>query len=194
MQEIHGNRVERLSRRLAVRGFGAIGLGTAGLALGWRGRPASAQDDEATPVAGGCLDDPGVGDTVSVVGPEGEEVVQVTVAELRDRFQDYDPRYPPEPGRRFVVVQIDVEVTGPRPFTVVPGAFFLQDSDGFTYPPFGITLPAETTDVLLTQSDLATESQISGILAFQVLRDVALARLFYAPTSGRLLMVADLRQ
>jgi hypothetical protein len=188
MEATNAGRIERLSRRLALRGLGAVGLGAAFA----RHDRAAAQDD-GTPAADGCASDPKVGDPVSVVGPEGDEVVQVTVAELLDRFQDYDPRYPPEPGRRYTVVQIDIEVTGPRPFTVVPSAFFLQDSDGFTYTPYSITLPAETTQVLLTQSDLAPDSRIGGILAFQVLRDVDLARLFYAPASGRLLMVADLR-
>jgi Domain of unknown function (DUF4352) len=180
-----------LSRRLALRGFGAVGVGAAGAALARRG-PAAAQDD-GTPAADGCAADPRVGDAVSVVGPEGSEVVQVTASELLDRFEDYDPRYPPQPGHRFTVIRIEVEVTGPRPFTVVPGAFFLQDADGFTYTPIGITLPAETTQVLLAQSDLASESNIGGLIAFQVVRDVGLARLFYSPASGRLLMVADLR-
>ena len=194
MERSHGGRVERLSRRLALRGFGALGLGTAGAALGWRSRRAGAQGDEdATPAADGCAADPRVGDTVSVVGPEGTELIQVTVSELRDRFEDYDPRYPPQPGHRVTVVQVEVEVTGTRPFTVAPSAFFIQDSEGFTYQPYSITLPAETTDVLLTQTELASESNIAGLLAFQVVRDAGLDRLFYEPASGRLLLVADLR-
>src|SRR5262245_22644452 len=125
MDERENGLVQRISRRFALRGLGATGVGAA---LAWRGRLASAQD--GTPAAG-CAGDPAVGDTVAVVGPDGEPVIDLTVTELIDPFEDYDPRGAPARGQRYVVVQVDVEAVGPRPFAIDPSAFTLQDADGF---------------------------------------------------------------
>ncbi len=179
----------RLNRRLAVRGAGVAGLGAA---LGWRAESGLAQD--ATPATGGaCAGDPRVGDTISVVGPEGSEIAQVTTTDFVDPFQDYSPNSPPQAGQRFVVAQVSVEVTGPRPMRVDPSAFFLQDAEGFVYRPTSITLPDDTTETPFEGADVESGASAEGLIAFSVIRSAELVRLFHQPESARLLLLADLR-
>jgi len=185
----------RISRRLALRGAGAIGLGAA---LGVPARATARQGTPAaTPAAGGnsvCAGDPGVGDAVSVVGPEGTEIAVVTVTEQRDPFDDYNPNAPPQAGQRFAVVGMRVEVTGPRPFRVDPFQLFVQDAEGFVYQPASISLPDENSGTLLQGEELATGGQIEGLVGFSVLRGAELVRLFFQPQGDRLLLLADLRR
>ena len=78
---------------------------------------------------------PTIGDPVPVVGPEGTEVAVITVDDLSDPFEDYDPGSPPERGSHFVLVTMTVENTGSRPLSFDPNAVALQDADGFVYSP-----------------------------------------------------------
>jgi hypothetical protein len=179
--------VQRISRRIALHGLGAAGVGAA---LAWRTRPATAQD--GTPEVG-CAGDPAVGDTVEVIGPDGEPVINLTITELIDPFEEYDPRGAPARGQRFAVVQLDVEAVGPRPFSLDAYAFSLQDSDGFVARPTSLTLPAETTLVPLASAALENGAVAKGFLAFSALQGVRLDRLFFIPASDRLILAADLR-
>ena len=179
----------RLSRRLAVRGAGAAGLGTV---LGWRAGAVAAQD--ATPASDGtCTGDPSVGSTTSVVGPEGAEIARITVDDLVDPFQDYNPNSPPQAGQRFVVAHVTVEVTGPRALRVDPYHLLMQDAEGFVYQPASLSLPDTTTETLFEGADVESGSSAEGLLAYSVIRGAQVTRLFYQPQSDRLLLVADLR-
>jgi hypothetical protein len=180
--------VERISRRMAVRGLGAAGLGAA---LGVAVRPAVAQD--ATPSAEACPGDPHAGDTVPVIGPDGAVILTLTVTEVIDPFEEYDPTAPPARGQRFVVVRIDAEGIGPRPFDLDPNAFYLQDADGFLARPIGLRLGPEVTLTPLARIALEDGAVAKGFLAYAVLGGVRLDRLFFAPASDRLVLVADLR-
>ena len=185
-----GHRCSTLvNRRVVVRGAGAAGLGSA---LGWRAHDALAQD--ATPAAGGaCAGDPSIGGTVSIVGPEGSEIAQVTTTDFVDPFQDYSPNSPPQAGQRFVAAQVTFEVTGPRPMRVEPSALLLQDAEGFVYRPTSISLPDDTTDTPFEGADVESGARVEGLIGFSVIRSAELVRLFHQPSSERLLLLADLR-
>jgi hypothetical protein len=187
MDEQRNGLVQRISRRFALRGLGAAGVGTA---LAWRGRSAGAQDGTPEPA---CAGDPAVGDTVAVIGPDGEPVIDLTVTELIDPFEDYDPRGAPARGQRYVVLQVDIEAVGPRPFALDPYAFVLQDADGFVGRPIGLSLPAETTLVPLAGATLESGAIAKGFLAFAAFQGITVDRLFFAPASDRLILAADLR-
>ncbi len=179
----------RVNRRVAVRGAGVAGLGAA---LGWRADATLAQD--ATPVAGGaCGGDPAAGDTVAVVGPEGSEIAQVTVTDVVDPFEAYNPNSGPTAGHRFVVAQVRFEVTGPRPMRVEPSTLFVQDTEGFVYRPTSISLPDDTTETPFEGADVESGASAEGLIAFSVIRSAEIVRLFHQPGSDRLLLLADLR-
>lgn len=191
MDEPRHGIVERVSRRLAVRGLGAAGFGAA---LGLMARPAPVDGQDATPPAGGCPADPGIGDAVSVVGPDGADLVTVTASELIDPFEEYDPSGSPARGQRFVVVRVDAEAISPRPFDLDPNAFYLQDADGFLARPVGLRLAADVTITPLERAALEAGAVARGFIAYSVLGGVELHRLFYAPASDRLVLIADLRR
>jgi hypothetical protein len=190
MEERESGVVQRISRRIALRGVGATGLGAA---LAWRTRPVAGQDGTPEAGAGGCPGDTQVGDIVSVIGPDGAPLIDLTVTELIDPFEDYDPRGAPTRGQRFVMAQIDVEAVAPRPFQLDAYAFALQDSDGFLARPIGLTLPADTTLVPLASATLESGAIAKGFVAFSALQGVQLHRLFFVPAADRLILAADLR-
>ena len=148
--------------------------------------PLAAQDD-VTPAAGG----PALEDPVSVLGSEGAEAAVLTVTDLVDPFQDYDPNPAPLPGHHFVLLTIAIENTGAQPLTFDPRAIILQDDDGFLAAPATISRPDPIVPDLAVQ-DLAPGAQATGAIGFAVLNDVDLARVVYQPGSDRLIVLADL--
>jgi hypothetical protein len=180
-----------LNRRQTLRRLGVLGV-AAPAAL--HAFPAAAQ--EGTPVAGAeaaCLADPRLGSVVSVTGPEGTEVMQLTVSELRDPFTEYDPAGPPPAGQRFVIVRLSVEVTGPRPIQVDPRHYLLQDAEGYLYRNTNIRLSQDATEALLARVDLTPGSRVEGLIGYAVLRDATVTRFHYQPENTRQILVADLR-
>ena len=151
------------------------------------------EDDDDAPSGGACARDPRVGDSVTLVGSEGGELAVFTTDELIDEFEDFDESAPPPTGSRYVAVRLAVEVTGRQPFGVNTFEYTLQDVDGFAYTPAFVTLPDDADETLLENVELAAGDEAEGLLLFQVLANVQLARLFYS-SSGRLLLLADLRE
>ena len=178
----------RINRRTALRGAGAVGAGSL---LAWTQGGASAQN--GTPTAGGACGDPRSGDIVSVIGPEGTETATITVTDVLDPFEAYDPNYAPQPGFRYVAVAIEAEVTGPRPVDVYGYFFFVQDAEGFVFRNATAQLAADSDDTVFADASLAPGSSGAGLLTFAVLRTASVARLFFQPDAERLILAADLR-
>ena len=192
--------MDRLRRGLAplvaLVIVGALSLGLASVH--------AAQD--ATPRAGGASDDPTLGDVVTYIGSNGQELGTVTIDEIADPFEEYDPSFPPDRGSRFVLVTLTIENTGSRPLPVQSFDFILQDVEGFTYTPsqvyregeLGTTPATPTADedappATLENQDLEPGDSVTGVLGYEVLVGVAPARVFFTPDSGRLILLADLR-
>ena len=135
---------------------------------------------------------PGVGDAVAVIGPEGGEIGLVTVEDLVDPFEDYDPGSPPERGNHFVLLTVTIENTGSRPLEANPSSFYLQDTDGFLYAQGGVFRGSEPDPVDLQFAELDPGDEATGALGFSVLNGVEIARVLYLPASDRLIVLADL--
>ena len=142
----------------------------------------------------GASDIPAVGTTVPFIGLEGEEVARLTVREVIDPFEDYDPNTPPERGNHFVMVRLDVENTGSRPFSFDPSGVRLQDADGFLYSyGFVYRAPEETeADPDLQFGEIPAGDTVSGPIFFSVFNDAELVRVLYQPDFDRLVFLADL--
>src|SRR5687767_7489824 len=96
--------------------------------LAAQGTPAAGAPDSTRPT---------VGDTVGFADDEGGEV-QVTVAEVLDPFEEFDPGDPPSADTRFVLVTVAFENAGERPFDADPFALRLTDAAGFLWRPRSI--------------------------------------------------------
>ena len=98
----------------------------------------------------------------------------MTVDEMVDPFQDYDPSSPPERGFHYVLLTVTIENTGTNPLNVDPGAFALIDADGFVARSTFLYRSAEATeaDPDLQYGELALGSSISGVVGFQVLNGI----------------------
>ena len=183
----------RLTRRQAVRGVGAIGAGSLLVTVHPR---ALAQDtDDATPGANGaaCVVDPGVGDTVSLVGPEGTELATMSARAVQDPFDGYNSNYAPAAGYRYVAIDLAVTITGSRPVSVRAYDFFVQDAEGFIYRQANVQLLDDATEALFVDGEFTTDTGSEGLVSFAVLRGAQVTRLFYQPSGDRLILVADLR-
>lgn len=156
------------------------------LATGIRA-PAMAR--QATPAASGAS-----GSTVSVIGPEGTEIGQVTVTRLDNPFEAYDPGTPPHRGNHFVLVTVSVRNTGNRSLTVDPSQVFLQDADGFLYSSTTVRRSDQATaaEPDLTRQDVAPGGALSGIVGFELLNSAHLAAVLYQPANGQILVLANL--
>ncbi len=136
---------------------------------------------------------PALGATVTIIGPDGGEIAQITTQELVDPFQHYNPNSPPERGSRYVLLTVTVSNTGSRPLEVDPNAFALIDTDGFIYDRSSLNLPSDAPITLLEyQNDLAPGAEVSGTIGFQVLNSATLTTVAYIPQSDRLITLADL--
>jgi hypothetical protein len=164
------------------------------------GSSATALAQQATPKAGNggtnAVGDPLVGSTVPYIGSDGKEIAKVTVEDFTDPFEDYDPSSAPERGDRFVSIHVTIDNTGTRSLDYSTSDYLLQDDQGFLYGSTFITRDESTEkkDPDLESDTLAAGDTVSGFLAFEVLTDANLVRLYYSPESSRLITLADLRE
>lgn len=159
------------------------------VAIGWGGGVRSyAQEGGDGP--------PAVGSPASIVGLEGAEVAQITVTEVEDPFEDLDPDAAPDRSYRYVLVHIEVENTGFRPFLAASNSISLQDADGFLY--YQTFLPRSQEQIAadpdFPNEAIAPGDSASGAIGFQVLESADLVRVVYQPAFDRLIFLADLTQ
>lgn len=152
----------------------------------------SATARQATPTAGAPT--PDVGTTVAVIGNDGTEIAAVTVTELTDPFDGYDPGSPPERGFHFVALNVTIANTGTRTFEADPYDISLIDADGFRYGLGSVYRGSDPTPPdFERQGELAPGAEVSGLIAFQVLNSVDVAQVLYTPESDRLITLVDRR-
>src|SRR5215207_1901674 len=158
----------------------AIGLG--------RGMGSLAQEGEDGP--------PAVGSPVAIIGVEGTEVAQITVTEVEDPYEDFDPGSPPDTSYHYVLVHLEVENTGVRPYLANAYGVSLQDADGFLYLQSYLFRTEEqiADDPDFPNEEIAPGDTASGVVAFQVLDSADMVRVVYQPTYDRLFFLADLTQ
>jgi hypothetical protein len=135
---------------------------------------------------------PAPGQPASIAGPSGKEIEQVTVSDLTDPFQDYDPNSAPERGNHFVALTLTVKNTSPRPMAVDPSAVFLLDSEGFLYRSGNVYRANEASPPDLQYQDaLAPGAETSGFVGFQVLNGSHPVAVVYRPGNDRFITLAE---
>lgn len=155
------------------------------LGLGGVRAPASAQEGGA---------DAGIGTAVPVIGTEGGEVARITVTEIEDPFEDYDPGAEPERSYHYVLLHLDVENTGSRPYTFDAYGVTLQDAEGFLYQQTFVSRPEDqaTADPEFTGEEIEAGDVASGVIGYQILNGAELVRVVFQPQFDRLIFLADL--
>lgn len=154
---------------------------------------AAAQQTPTTPVGANP-----VGDPATVYASDGTEAAQVTVTDVTDPFEDWAEYYDPQVGERYIVVKIEIENTGERPFAFEPYEFQLLDSVGRLYSGFYSFRDAasvvETPD--LEAASMLPGESIVGALNFTVPEDAGISQIVYMfyQDVQHLYLIADLTE
>lgn len=175
------------TRRVMLTQIGGLAA-AGGLALGGR-HGAAAQD--STPAAGGC--GVPIGTAVSLINVEGQEIAQLTIAEVTDPFTGYNPAYPPPRGYRFLLLKLTAKNVGVNPWTIDPNRIFLQDTEGFTIYPAGVDLGPEPAVPGLGYQEIPAGAEVVGVAGYVLIKGITPHRVFFAPASDRLLLLAELQ-
>lgn len=131
------------------------------------------------------------GQEAVIPGTDGGELARVSVEEIVDPFETYDPSYPPIRGYHYVLLTMTVENTGSRPLQIDPGDLLLRDVNGFLYGDSPVYREQGPTEPDLENQELAAGTTVSGAVGFQVLNSVDLAELLVIPDSGQLVQLMD---
>lgn len=150
----------------------------------------------AVPAPAQDLADPVVGAAVSFIGPEGDVLARLAVAEIVDPFDGYGDFSAPDRGTHYVMVRFEIENTSARPLQVDPSAFAIQDAEGFLAFPESVSLLPEVEEQTpqLGYDEIAAGGALSGSLVFQVFNGSDPIRIIYQPSRDRLVVLADLRE
>ena len=132
------------------------------------------------------------GAAVPVTDEEGAEVGSITVTDVIDPFTDFDPAYPPEPGGRYVAVNIAFDADAGNRFEISPYAIVLQDDAGFLWNQSSLNLTDDALIPELSSQTLGPGSRVTGVVGFVVPEGRAPARILYQPESSRVIPLLDL--
>lgn len=136
---------------------------------------------------------PTVGESVPLVDSEGG-TGSVTVTEVADPFEAFDATQPPPVDARYVLVTLAYENTGDGRFFIEPFGLVLRDADGNLWSSTSVTRPDESEIVPdLNRTQLAPGDRLSGVVGFVVPVGVEPNGVYAAPTSGQLVLLADIR-
>jgi len=143
--------------------------------------------------------EPALGTAVPYLSPEGSEIGTVAAVGVIDPLDDFVESFTVEDDIRYVAVEVtiagsDDAANAETPLQANASDFDLQTVDGFLYSSTSASREVSSGDV----PDLATivvdpGTDVSGLVIFQVPAEAEIARLFYTPGSGRLILVAALR-
>lgn len=137
---------------------------------------------------------PTVGDAVPIVDSEGGTGA-VTVTNVADPFEAFDPTQPPPVDARFVLVTLTYENTGDGRFFIEPFRLALRDADGNLWSSTNVARVDETEIVPdLGRTQLAPGDRLSGVVGFAVPAGTGLNGIYAEPASGQLLLLADVRE
>lgn len=137
-------------------------------------------------------DRPAVGEAVPFVDEAGAARGSITVTDIADPFEEFNPDYPPEAGSRIVAVTVAFDADAGDRFDVTPSAIVLQDSDGFLWNQGSVFFADDMLIPELTSQTLAPGSRVTGVVGFVLPETAEPARVFYQPESSRLITLAEL--
>lgn len=133
---------------------------------------------------------PELGAPVAILGQDGAQVAQITVTDVVDPFETYDPGYPPERGYRMVLVTVTVEATGTQPFSFNPSNIYLVDDAGYLANSVSTVIPEDAGITLLAFQDVAPGTPLTGSITLQAFTAATLGSIVYWPQSDRLVPLA----
>lgn len=159
--------------------FGSLGIVTA--------QPAPPQPVGMNPI----------GQPMTIYNFQGVEIAQVTVTEVVDPFLDWADYFGPNVDERYVVLTVQIQNSGERPFEFSTFDFQLLDSLGrlhyggwFERSPAAVVAVPDLEDMAMLPGEAVT-----GALSFNVPADAQLTQLvymFYGDEGQQLYLVADL--
>ena len=124
---------------------------------------------------------PEQGEPETIVNIEGEEIAALAVTDILDPFEDYSEFTEPDEGTRFVVVEVEVENTGERPFDFNPRDIFVRDTLGRTYGSTFISVDDdfEEENLELEDRNMSDGETHSGVLYFVIAEDAELSDVLF---------------
>jgi hypothetical protein len=135
---------------------------------------------------------PPVGEPVRVLASDGSMIAEIAVTDIVNPFTGFEQSSPPERGNNYVLITVSVTNPGPRPMRLDPQAFLVVDVDGFVERPQTIRRDDAPPPDLVYTDPFTAGSSASGGIGYMVLSGVPLDRIVYAPSSDRLVEIADL--
>lgn len=111
-----------------------------------------------------------IGKPVTIYSASGEQAAQITVKEVVDPFEDWSEYADPQRGERYVLLTVEIRVTGERPFEFEEFSFYLLDSIGHLYS-LGYLLRSDQSMVDnpdLEGSNLLPGETASGALGYRL--------------------------
>lgn len=170
--------------------------------VGQASQPAAgAAQTEATPTR---LPRPRLRIPVRYVDADGEEVGLLTVLRIIHRFEDFDPADAPPDGQRYVLLTVTVENTGDAPLAFDPFSLFVRDATGTLYGERTVRRVGRVSDATpvpgrelfarnpIPGGDLAPGELRTGVAGFAVPSEALITQALFAPSSDRLLILAEL--
>jgi hypothetical protein len=82
--------------------------------------------------------------------------------------------------------------TGVNPWGIDSGRIFLQDVEGFVIYPSGVDLGPEPAVPPFGYQEIPPGGEVTGVQGYVLLKGVAPRRIFFSPSSDRLLLLAEL--
>jgi hypothetical protein len=129
------------------------------------------------------LPTPKVGDTVAMTD-QGGAAVDATVDSFVDPYQKFAKKGPPAKGARYVLASVALENAGDAPFAVERTGFLLRDANGYLWGPTDIEYAKKPKVKDIKSVSLAKGNRVTGLLGYQVPKDVALDGIYYQGRSG----------
>lgn len=123
-----------------------------------------------------------VGDTVTINDVDGNEVGLVTLEDLVDPFEDFDQD--PEPGLRFISLELTIENTGDDPLTITPQNIGVVDDSGLIY----VDVDINRTDSIesIEAMDLEAGEEITGGLEIGLPEESTITQIIWLVGTGQL--------
>ncbi len=134
------------------------------------------------------------GDTVTVVDERGDPILEITVNDVIEEWEDFSEFSSPDRGYLFVAFNVTVTNISDDEQEVTDFDFMIRDEFGFLYGTSFVSVEEDTESEeigVFEGDDVDAGDSITGLIIFGVPDDVQLVDLFYAPY-GRLITIATL--
>ena len=131
------------------------------------------------------------GTDVPLVGSDGGNLGSLTITNMTDPFESFDPSSPPDHGMRYVTVDASFKNAGRRTLDANPDDLFLIDSDGFVNRAVNAHRADRSDPDFKRVGDLAPDAKAEGVVAFQVPLSAAPSEIVYQPSNDQIIVVAN---